>query len=95
MAPEEIDPIELRKCMRLAIDVVLAHRIARGLSLDRERITFLRDVIESRVVMALQETDASEMPAEWAWQQAAERIALQIALAIVREQKHEPRVDLE
>lgn len=95
MRTEDIDPVELRKRMRLAFDVVMAHRIARGLSLDRDRITRLRDVIESRVVMALEETDASQMPEGWSWQEAAEKVALQVALAIVHEQKNESPVPTE
>ncbi|CDN86916.1 hypothetical protein BN948_01334 [Hydrogenophaga intermedia] len=76
--------------MRLALDVVTAHRIARGLSLDQERITATRDLIEERVLLALEETDESTMPLDWSWQQAAEKISLQIAMAIVHEQKKEP-----
>ncbi|QIM54815.1 hypothetical protein G9Q37_15760 [Hydrogenophaga crocea] len=78
--------------MRLAMDMVMAHRIVRGLSLDRDRITRLRDVVESRVILALEETDAAQMPEGWSWQEAAEKIALQVGLAIVREQKNEPPV---
>lgn len=92
MRTEDIDPVELRKRMRLALDVVMAHRIARGLSLDRDRITRLRDVIESRVILALEETDALQMPEGWSWQEAAEKVALQVALAIVHEQKNEPPI---
>ncbi|MBX3609180.1 MAG: hypothetical protein KF871_04725 [Hydrogenophaga sp.] len=79
--------------MRLALDVVMAHRIARGLSLERERVTALRDLMEERVLLALEETDESSMPPDWSWQRAAEEVALQIALAIVQEQKSEPRVE--
>jgi hypothetical protein len=94
MRTEDIDPVELCKRMHLAFGVVMAHRIARGLSLDRDRITRLRDVIESRVIMALEETDASQMPDGWSWQEAAEKIALQVALAIVQEQNNEPPVPM-
>lgn len=90
MRADDIDPVELRRRMRLAIDVVMAHRIARGLSLDRDRVTRIRDALESRVVLALEETDASQMPDGWSWQEAAEKVALQVALAIVHEQKSEP-----
>lgn len=92
MRAEDIDPVELRRRMRLALDVVMAHRIARGLSLDRDRITRLRDVVESRVILALEETDASQMPEGWSWQEAAEKVALQVALTIVHEQKNEPPI---
>lgn len=92
MDVSSIDVIELRKHLRLANDVVMAHRIAKGLSLDRERVTWAREIIEERVLLALAETDVAAMPEGWSWQQAAETISLQIALAIVHEQKNEPRV---
>ncbi|WP_288253338.1 hypothetical protein [uncultured Hydrogenophaga sp.] len=76
--------------MRLALDVVMAHRIARGLSLDRERVTAVRGLIEERVLLALEETDESTMPPGWSWQGAAQSISMAIALAIVQEQKSEP-----
>lgn len=85
-----INPDELRASMRLALDVVMAHRIARGLSLERERVTALRGLIEERVLLALEETDESAMPPGWSWQQAAQTISVQIALAVVQEQKNEP-----
>jgi hypothetical protein len=87
-----IDASQLRKHLRLANDVVMAHRIAKGLSLERERVTWAREIIEERVLLALAETDVAAMPEGWSWQQAAETISLQIALAIVHEQKNEPRV---
>lgn len=85
-----IDPGELRRRMHLALDVVMAHRIARGLSLELERVTAIRGLLEERVLMALEETDQTAMPASWSWQRAAESISMAIALAIVQEQKNEP-----
>lgn len=76
--------------MRLALDLVMAHRIVRKLSLDRERVTAIRELLEERVAMALKETDEEAMPPGWSWQLAVEQISNQVALAIVREQKHEP-----
>lgn len=32
----KIDPVELRRSMRFALDLVAAHRIAKGLTLDLE-----------------------------------------------------------
>lgn len=90
MHVSRIDPSELRASMRLALDVVMAHRIARGLSLDRERVTAVRGLLEERVLQALEETDESTMPLNWRWQQAAQSISMAIALAIVNEQKNEP-----
>ena len=90
MNVSNIDPTELRSTMRLALDVVMAHRIARGLSLDRERVTAVRGLLEERVLLALEETDESTMPLNWSWQQAAQSISMAIALAIVNEQKNEP-----
>lgn len=83
---------ELRKRPQLANDVVVAHRITKVLSLGRGRVTWARELIEERVLLALAETDAAAMPKCWSWQKAAETISVEIALAIVDEQKSEPRV---
>jgi hypothetical protein len=88
MAPEHIDPIELRKSMRLGLDFIMAHRIAKGLSLDPARVTALRDTLEQRVILALE--DADHMPEGWSWRKAAVEISAQVALAMVQEQKNEP-----
>lgn len=85
-----LNPAELRASMRLALDVVMAHRIAKGLSLDRARVTAMRELLEERVRLSLEEVDVSGMPPDWSWQKAAETISLQVALAIVDEQKNEP-----
>ncbi len=90
MNVSKIDPSELRATMHLALDVVMAHRIARGLSLDRERVTAMRGLIEERVLLALEETDESAMPPNWSWQGAAQSISMAIARAIVNEQKNAP-----
>lgn len=87
---DRLNPDELRASMRLALDVIMAHRIARGLSLDRERVTAIRGRLEERVTQALEQTNASTMPSSWSWQKAAESISMAIALAIVQEQKNEP-----
>lgn len=90
MNVSQLDPVELGQRMRLALDVIMAHRIARGLSLERERVTAIRGLLEERVLMALEETNETAMPASWSWQRAAESISMAIALAIVQEQKNEP-----
>lgn len=90
MNVSQLDPVELGQRMRLALDVIMAHRIARGLSLERERVTAIRGLLEERVLLALEETDETTMPASWSWQRAAESISMAIALAIVQEQKNEP-----
>lgn len=90
MNVDRLNPEELRASMRLALDVIMAHRIARGLSLDRERVTAIRGLLEERVTRALEETDESAMPLSWSWQQAAGSISMAIALAIVQQQKNEP-----
>ena len=84
-----LDPVVLRKCMRLAFDVVIAHRVVRGLPLDVQHATRLRETLEARVVDALSETDASAMPPTWSWEKAAEALAMQVALALVEAQKCE------
>ena len=91
MNPNEIDPVELRRSMRFALDLVTAHRIGKGLTLDLEQATAIRETLEERVTLALAEVDAGAMPPNWSWQKAAEKISVEIALQIIHEQKHEPR----
>ena len=90
MKLSETDPILLAKSMRFALDLVAAHRIAKGLKLDQQRATAIRDTLEDRLILALNELDWDAMPPGWSWQRAAERISVEIALQIIREQKHEP-----
>lgn len=93
MKREDINPEDLEKCLRLALDVVMAHRIARGLSLDRGRVTLMREVIEEHTLLALERIDLGSMPVGWSWKLAAESIAVQVALSIVNEQKNETKAD--
>ncbi len=90
MTPDDIDIHELRQGMRLALDIVMAHRITKGLSLDRAKVTGIRETMESRVLQALEHVDQETMPADWSWQAAAESLAIQVALEIVQSQKNEP-----
>jgi len=86
----ELNPTQLQKSMRFALDLVAAHRIAKGLTLDQQRVTAIRETIEERVVLALTEVDSGSMPETWSWEHAAETIAVEIALQIIRDQKNEP-----
>lgn len=86
----ELDPALLQKSMRFALDLVAAHRIAKGLTLDQERATAIRETMEERVILALTEVDLGSMPQTWSWQKAAETISVEIALQIIRDQKNEP-----
>lgn len=90
MKLNQIDPVLLRKSMRFSLDLVVAHRIAKGLRLDQARVTAIRETLEDRLILALNELDWGAMPHGWSWQKAAERISVEIALQIIREQKHEP-----
>jgi len=47
MQQSEIDPILLGKSLRFALDLVAAHRIAKGLTLDLERTTAIRETMKS------------------------------------------------
>lgn len=85
---DDIDPAELRTCMLLTLDFIVAHRVARDHTYDLARITAARDTLEQRVLLALAETDASEMPDGWSWRHAAHDISIRIALAIVEEEKN-------
>ncbi len=82
---EEIDIHELRQCMLLALDFLVAHRVARDHSYDLARVTAARDALEERVLLALVETDIAEMPDGWSWKQAAHEISIRVALDIVEE----------
>ncbi len=90
MNPSELDPALLRKSMKFALDLVVAHRIAKGLTLDQERATAVREVMEERVVLALSEVDPEFMPPEWSWEKAAQIVSVEVALEIIRAQKNEP-----
>lgn len=85
---DDIDPAELRTCMLLALDFIVAHRVARDHAYDLARVTAARDTLEQRVLLALTETDVSEMPEGWSWKHAAHEIAVRVALAIVEEDKN-------
>ncbi|MES2840320.1 MAG: hypothetical protein V4794_08585 [Pseudomonadota bacterium] len=91
MNPNEIDPVLLRRSMRFALDLVAAHRIAKGLTLDLGRVTAIRETLEERLTLALTEGDMGSMPSSWSWPKAAETLSVEIALQIIREQKNEPQ----
>ena len=57
MHQNEFDPLELRHSMRFALDLVAAHRIAKGLTIDLERMTAIRETLEERLTLALAEVD--------------------------------------
>jgi len=77
--------------MRFALDLVAAHRIAKGLTLDLGRVTAIRETLEERLTLALTEVDMGSMPSSWSWTKAAETLSVEIALQIIREQKNEPQ----
>jgi hypothetical protein len=57
MNVNRLNPEELRASLHLALDVITAHRIAGGLSLDQERVTAIRGLFEERATRAREETD--------------------------------------
>lgn len=85
MDPDQIDIAELRMCMRLGLDFITAHYVARSGTYDLAQITAARDSLERRVLLALSETDLSEMPEGWSWKHAVHEIAVRVSLAIVEE----------
>lgn len=91
MNVDQIDPAELRTCMLLAMDFIVAHRVARDHTYDVARITAARDILEQRVLLALTETDISEMPDGWSWRHAAHEISVRVALAIVEDEKRKSK----
>lgn len=57
MNVNRLNPEELRASLHLVLDGIMAHRTARGLSLDQERVTAIPGLFEERVTRALEETD--------------------------------------
>ena len=86
----EVDPRELQRSIRFAHDLVTAHRIAKGLVINQERVTAMRAALEERLAAAFSEFDIGTMPSSWSRQKAAETLSVEIALQIIREQKNEP-----
>lgn len=86
-----VDPRELQRSVRFALDLVTAHRIAKGLVIDQERVTAMREALEERLAAAFSEFDIGAMPSSWSWQKAAETLSVEIALQLIREQKNEPQ----
>jgi hypothetical protein len=91
MHHNKFDSLELRHSMRFALDLVTAHRIAKCLTLNLERMTAMRETLEVRLTLALAELDIGSMPSTWSWPKVAETLSVEIALQIIREQKNEPQ----
>lgn len=79
----------LRRRLRPALDIVVAHRIAKGLVLNLAQVTKARDRLEQGVLLALEETEDLKMPEGWSWQLAAENISAEVAFVLVHEQELE------
>jgi hypothetical protein len=58
----EVDPRELQKSVRFALDLATAHRIAKGLVIDQERVTAVREALQERLAAAFLEFDIIAMP---------------------------------
>lgn len=87
MELSDVDPLLIRRSMRLALDLLKAHRIAKGLSLDVGGVTAARESLEERLEAAFHKIDPNAMPSTWSSQKAAEILSVQAALQIIREQK--------
>lgn len=87
----EVDPRELQRSVRFALDLVTAHRIAKGLVINQERVTAMRETLDERLAAALSALDVGAMPSSWSWQKAAETLSVEIALQLIREEKIEPQ----
>lgn len=64
----EVDPRELQRSVRFALDLVTAHRIAKGLVINQERVTSMRAALEERLAAEFSELDIGAMPSSWSWQ---------------------------
>ena len=91
MSQNDIDPVVLRRSMRRALDLVAAHRIAKGMTLDVERMTAIREALEDRLTLAFAEVDLDSMSSSWSLEKAAEILSVEIALQIIYECQDEPR----
>lgn len=85
MNVELIDSVVLRERLRLGVDVVRAHRVAAGQPLQAAQIERVRELIETRVRLALSHMDENQLPFNWSWEQAAERLSFEMAMAITGE----------
>lgn len=77
--------------MHTASGLVVAHRIAKGLTLDVERMTAIREAMEDRLVLAFAEVDLDSISSSWSLEKAAETLSVEIALQIIHECQDEPR----
>lgn len=85
MNVELIDSVVLRERLRLGVDVVRAHRVAAGQPLQADQVRRVRELIETRVKLALCHMDDDQLRFNWSWEQAAERLSFEVAMGIARE----------
>lgn len=63
----------------MALDILVSHGVAAGLTVDLGVITGLREQVEDVVDAALQGVDVGEMPTGWSADEALEQVAMRAA----------------
>lgn len=86
---------DIKDLLTDALDVIVADRVSRGLPVDRAWVTAARDLLEQRTLTALTSYDPASMPKEWSWRRAAKGISVQIALAMVADERDSRRLGAE
>lgn len=85
MPPTEINLARLQQLTAPFVDELLSARSNLGLPTSLVSLTTDREELEQRLVMALDETDLQEMPAQWSWEAAAVAIAGHITRHMIDE----------
>lgn len=85
MPPTEINLARLQQLTCPFVDELLSARRNLGLPTSLVSLTTDREELEQRLVMALDETDLQEMPAQWSWEAAAVAIAAHITRQMIDE----------
>lgn len=85
MQESDFDPMVLRRSMLGAMDIITAHLMCKERVVDLGRTTSLRETLEERLVLALEEIDLESMPAQWSLENAAMAISSEIALQMIFE----------
>lgn len=91
MQHRSFDPLVLRRAMSGAMDMLMTHLVCIEHGYDLRRMTAVREVLEERLLLALEEVDIESMPALWSWEKAAESMSREIAIHIMFEQMSDQR----
>ncbi len=85
MQPNDIDLARLQKLAGPFADELHVARAKLGLPTSLVSLTADREELEQRLLLALDETDLQEMPAQWSWEAAAVALAAHITQQMIQE----------